>query len=174
MAVLLAGCGSPNTLRLGYEPAPMDVDCPGSVTVVRFQDSREREAVGVKNDGSSIYSAKPVNEWVSRAFYDQFQKLGCTMAYQEEDYRPMTDYVVRGEVLDAWIKEESVTDYTASLSMLVKVEKAGEGVVYEEKLNSSVERTVVPGSGKASEILQESLTDLVRPVVHKVARDQRE
>lgn len=171
VALLLGaqGCAAPNMINLKYTPMDVARPCATSITVVKFADERGKEEIGEKRDGTAFYPVQPVGEWVSKAFFEELKKSGCAMNWSQQDFGAQTEYVLTGTVREMWLRETSLTELSAEMTLNVRVTRGGERV-YEENLSSRVERTKVPASGNAADILEETLKEIVRPALDSALR----
>lgn len=166
--VAAVGCSTSNSVRLAYAPVKEGADaCTKSITVQRFEDARESDALGPKADGTKFYPSSSVADWVSKALYDELEQAGCMMAYHEAEYRPVTDYTVTGTITKVHLAEVSATQYEVELAMDVVMARNDEAV-YRESVVSQISKRVVPGKKNPGEILSEGLQELLRPVTAKI------
>ncbi|EPR37587.1 putative lipoprotein [Desulfovibrio sp. X2] len=169
LALVLAGCSTANMVNLKYKPVSEAGTCNGSVTVIKFADARGKDMIGQKSDGTYYYSVQPVGEWVSKAFFEELKKTGCAMNWSEQDFNSDTEYKLTGTIKDIWLKESSLTDYSARMAVNVVLTRGGTKV-YEENLYSNVSKTTTPGSSNSSDILQDALQDLIKTAMPAIKK----
>lgn len=161
LALLLAGCGTANMVKLTYKPLSEGGSCSSSVNVIKFSDARGTDELGVKSDGTYFYSVAPVGEWVSKGFFEELRKTGCAMSWSEQDFGTETDFKMTGTIKELWLKEISMSEYQANMTVNVVLSRAGKKI-YEENLYANVNKTVMPSGDSAANIMQEALQDLVK------------
>lgn len=161
LALLLTGCGTANMVKLTYKPVSEGGTCTSSVNVIKFVDARGTDEIGVKSDGTYFYSTTPVGEWVSKAFFEELKKVGCGMSWSEQDFGTDTDYKMTGTIKELWLKEMSLSEFQANMTVNVILTRAGKKV-YEENLYANVNKTVMPSGDSTTEIMQEAMQDLIK------------
>jgi hypothetical protein len=109
-------------------------------------------------------SKSPVNEWVTRALYDELKLSGCKAEYHDKmgDYN--TDFVVTGDVEKAYIKQDSATKYNVDISLKVNIFSDGQKVVGKTYRSNMTKRTAPSFSFKSS-VATQMLQDVMRVAV---------
>lgn len=157
--LLLSACGPSNNVRL-LPPPPLDASvlpAPNAprVSVVTFADKRtDQSALGVRRDNSAFVTSDDVAQWISRALADELARNGMQVTFalnvgQARSGNP--DYLVTGQVDEAWLRETSATDLATSLRVNYVLANR-QGRLLRESLSSSQSRTGLP-SGAAAENL---------------------
>ena len=167
LAIFLTACGPSNTVRL-LSPAPAVnpvLPAPNAprVTVVPFTDNRQDSTnLGVRRDGSAFVASDDLAQWVSR------QGVQVSYAMDENQARSGNpDYIVTGTVEQAWLREVSATELATSMRATYRLAPRS-GRVVKETLNSSQNRSGIPSSGAAEEIMLNSMRELVQPMARKI------
>lgn len=164
----LAGCGGSANPKLMYNTVTGPADsCPASFTVVEFSLKGDDSQVGENSDGEGIYTDDDISMWVTNALKRELQVNQCRTLVHDKEYYPISDFVILGSVDKLWVKQESLTDYNAQLTLTVTLKK-GNKVISTDTVEGNVDRTVVPGKSAVRDILEESLQDVLRSVVAKV------
>lgn len=159
-----------NVVSLKYKPAGVTLDdCPGSVSLIKFTDSRENEAVGESRKNEPFRSDIPVSEWVSKAFYDEMKNGGCQVEFHDKEYEFDTDYTIIGDITELYIKQVSLSKYTASVRIYVTVKKDGEKI-FGKSFASSREKKTVPSPGVNSKVLTELLQAQMLEMVPEIRK----
>lgn len=169
LALLLTGCGTANMVKLTYKPVSEGGTCGASVNVIKFADARGTDEIGVKSDGTYFYSTTPVGEWVSKSFFEELKKVGCGMSWSEQDFGTDTDYKLTGTIKELWLKEISMSEFQANMTVNVVLTRSGKKV-YEENLYANVSKTVVPSGDSATNIMQEAMQDLVKTAMPTIMK----
>ncbi|MDD4952430.1 MAG: hypothetical protein PHV85_07780 [Desulfovibrionaceae bacterium] len=165
---LLLACAAGNSVRLGYRVVGIEARAgDAELSLVAFKDGRGKKDIGVNSEGQAFYPDSSVAEWVGWSLYDELRAAGAKVKYHNLDTGFETDYVVGGEVLEVWVKQESATTYKAQVRAKVVVSRGGE-TVHIEKFQSEVERVVFPGSQRPAEVLTEALQGLVTEAARAV------
>ncbi len=102
-----------------------------------------------------------MGEWVSKAFFEELKKVGCGMSWSEQDFGTDTDYKMTGTIKELWLKEMSLSEFQANMTVNVILTRAGKKV-YEENLYANVNKTVMPSGDSTTEIMQEAMQDLIK------------
>ena len=164
------GCAQRTSIDLHYKPAGINIaSCPKTVSVVTLKDERPKEAIGEKENGKPFYSNDVVAEWVSRALYEELKTNGCGVEYHDKEYDFDTDYIIGGFLQETFVKQESLSSYSASLRLRIEVKKDGE-VVFGKNYVSTLTKTTVPTPGVNSKILTELLQGMMREVVPEIRK----
>ena len=162
---IFIGCASTATIDLIYHPVGVDVaPCKSSVAVVAFKDQRSSIAIGEKKDGQNIYGKPLAAEWISRALLEELKMAGCQAEYHDKGSDFNTDYIVTGEVKEAYFKQESISGFVADMKLRIVVNKSGKKIVGKE-FTSSIRKKTLPSSGAYNEVLSELLQGMMREVV---------
>lgn len=164
----LIGCGGKNTVDLRYAPAGINVaPCAKTISVVALEDKRKQTAVGETKDGDLFFGTTPVTEWVSKALYDELARSGCRVEYHEKEYDFDTDYTLVGEIEEIFVKQNSLTDYSASMRLKLDVKADGQKV-FGKSFATTYSKTAVLSPGVNSKVLTELLQGLMREVVPEI------
>jgi hypothetical protein len=162
------GCGGKNTVDLRYKPAGINVaPCAKAISVVELEDKREQTAVGETKDGDLFFGKTSVTEWVSKALYDELAKSGCRVEFHEKEYDFDTDYTLIGEIEELFVKQNSLTDYSASMRLKLNVKADGQKV-FGKSFATTYSKTAVVSPGVNSKVLTELLQGLMREVVPEI------
>ena len=160
--LLLSACGPSNNVRL-LPPPPLDASvlpAPNAprVSVVTFADKRtDQSALGVRRDNSAFVTSDDVAQWISRALADELARNGNP------------DYLVTGQVDEAWLRETSATDLATNLRVNYVLANR-QGRLLRESLSSSQSRTGLPSGAAAENLMLETLRDLVKPMAQKIVQ----
>ena len=176
-ALLFSACGPSNKVRL-LPPPPLDVSvlpAPNAprVSVVTFADKRQdQSALGVRRDKSAFVTGDDVAQWISRALADELARNGMQVTFalnvnQARSGNP--DYLVTGQVDEAWLRETSTTDLSTNLRVNYVLANR-QGRMLRESLNASQSRTGLPSGAAAENLMLETLRDLVKPMAQKIAQ----
>lgn len=79
------------------------------------------------------------------------------------------DYLVTGQVDEAWLRETSATDLATSLRVNYVLANR-QGRLLRESLSSSQSRTGLPSGAAAENLMLETLRDLVKPMAQKIVQ----
>ncbi|SDF48402.1 hypothetical protein [Desulfovibrio legallii] len=177
LTLLLAACGPSNTVRL-LAPPPLDgavLPTPNAprVTVVMFEDKRmDQTTLGQRRDKSAFVTGDNVPQWISKALADELARNGLQISYSvsvAEARKGNPDYLVTGQVDEAWINETSSTDMNTSLRVGYVLANRQARMV-RESLNASQSRTGLPSGSAADNLMLETLCDLVKPMARKIVQ----
>ena len=175
LALFLTACGPSNTVRL-ISPAPAVnpvLPAPNAprVTVVPFADKRQDTSnLGVRRDGSAFVASEDVAQWVSRGLADELRRQGVQVSYAMDESQARSgnpDYIVTGTLEQAWLREVSATELATSMRATYRLASRS-GRVTKETLNASQNRSGLPTSDAAEEIMVSSLRELVQPMARKI------
>lgn len=165
---IVISCAGKATIDLVYHTVGADVSpCKSSVAVVALEDQRSSVAVGERRDGQQIYGKPFAAEWISRALAEELEMAGCEVEYHDKGSDFNTDYLVTGEVKEAYFKQESMSGFVADMRLRIVVNKGGEKVLGKE-FKSTVRKNTLPSSGAYTEVLSELLQTMLREVVPDV------
>ncbi len=174
----LAACGPGNTVRLVYapvgEPLLPQPDAP-RVTVVKFDDKRSQQAVGVLRNGASIAPGSTVADWAARSLGDELTRLGPQVSYSPTRAAAKAagaPFTVTGVVHEVWLKEVNPAVMTAAVRLTVTL-TGKDGTIYAENLSSTQERTGMASSSAAESLLADTLRDVLLPAAQKIASHLR-
>ncbi len=168
---LLSACAS-NTVRLLYspsEPGTLPASSSKRVTVVMFEDKRDKQAIGVRGNGTPFASSSSVIDWVSRSVGDALLKQGIQVSFattMAEARRAKPDYIVSGAVNEVWLQEGSAASVTATIRLNIQMAD-DKTTVYSENLSSNQERKVLT-SGDLENLLASTLRDITGPAARKM------
>lgn len=164
----LISCAGKSAVDLRYQPAGIDMaPCSKSISVVELEDSRDRTAVGETNEGKLFFGKSSVSEWISKALYDELAKSGCRVEYHEKEYEFETDYTLIGEIEEVYVKQKSLTDYSASMRLRIAVKADGKKV-FGKSFSSTFDKTTVPSPGVNSKVLTGLLQGLMKEMVPEI------
>jgi hypothetical protein len=141
--------------------------CAKTISVVALEDKREQTAVGETKDGNLFFGKISVTEWVSKALYDELAKSGCRVEFHDKEYEFDTDYTLVGEIEELFVKQNSLTEYSASMRLKLDVKADGQKVFGKSFVTSYSKKTVF-SPGVNSKVLTELLQGLMREVVPEV------
>jgi hypothetical protein len=162
---IIISCAAKATIDLVYHPVGVDVSpCKSSVAVVALEDQRSSVAVGERKDGQQIYGKPFAAEWISRALVEELKMTGCKVEYHDKGSDFTADYLVTGEVKEAYFKQESMSGFVGDMRLRIVVNKGGEKVLGKE-FKSTVSKKTLPSSGAYTEVLSELLQTMLREVV---------
>lgn len=174
MLVGLGGCMPKDTVRLMYtsaEPSVLPSPTAPHVAVVLLEDKRGQDAIGVRSNGGSFQPGSPVAEWVSRSLADELSRKGPQVSYAPTNQLAQSaqpDYIVTGSVDEVWVKEISATTYSAVVRIKLSMANR-QGVVFAEGLSASQEKSGIPTSALAENVLTETLRDVLKAAAAKLA-----
>jgi hypothetical protein len=150
---------------LEYEPAGIDpAPCSKSVAIVTFEDKRDVEAIGESGKGEKFYSKTPVNEWISRALYDELRRAGCNAQYHSKMGDYGADFTVAGEVQQAYIKQDSAVKYNVDIVLKVDIYSGGKKIA-GKTYNSSMAKNTSPSFSFKTSVATQMLQDVMREAV---------
>lgn len=175
--LLLSACGPSNNVRL-LPPPPLDASvlpAPNAprISVVTFGDQRQdQSALGVRRDKSAFVTGDDVSQWISRALADELARNGMQITFalnvsQARSGNP--DYLVTGQVDEAWLSEASATDISTHLRVSYALANR-QGRLLRESLNASQSRSGLPSGAAAENLMLETLRDLVKPMAQKIVQ----
>jgi len=164
----LIGCSGKNAVDLRYAPAGINVaPCAKTISVVALADKREQIAVGETKDGNPFFGKTSVTEWVSKALYDELAKSGCRVEFHDKEYAFDTDYTLVGEIEELFVKQKSLTDYSASMRLKLDVKADGQKV-FGKSFATTYSKTTIVSPGVNSKVLTELLQGMMREVVPEI------
>lgn len=170
--VLLAGCAS-NSVRLLYSPSdPGSLPAPSAkqVVVVMFDDKRDNQSLGIRNNGTVFAASSSVPDWVSRSLGDALFKLGTPVSYamtMAEAKRAKPAYIVTGVIHEVWLQEQSATSINATIRLTVTM-NTERGTVLTETMTASQERKGVLTSSDIENLLVDTLRGITGPMARKI------
>ncbi len=161
---------SSDQIELKYEMAGIDeATCTKSVAIVTFEDKRDDVGIGESGKGKKFYSKNPVNEWFTRALYDELKRTGCKTEYHDKDGEFGTDFTIAGVVEEAYIIQKSMTKYHVTMRLNLSIYQDGKKLL-GKTFSINLERTTAPSfsfnNKLATQMLQEMMRDIV-PQLHK-------
>lgn len=164
------GFAGSDQIDLRYEAAGIEAaTCSKSVSIITFEDKREDEAIGVSGRGRRFYGRNPVNEWVTRALYDELKQTGCKVEYHDTDGDHDTDFTIVDIVEEAFIRQNSMTKYHVTMRLNIRIKQDGKQVL-GKTFSSNLEQRTGPSfnfnSGVATRMLQGMMREVV-PELHK-------
>lgn len=155
--IVPSGWAGNNVVTLKYKAAGITMDdCAGSVSMIKFVDSRENKAVGESRKGEAFNSDISVSEWISKAFYDEMKNGGCRIEFHDKEYDFDTDFTITGDITELFIKQVSLSKYKASIRIYITVKVNGEKI-FGKAFSSVREKKTVPSPGVNSKVLTELL-----------------
>jgi hypothetical protein len=167
---VIFGCAPQTRVDLVYQPSGFRVSpCQKSLSIVTFKDSREKKTVGETQRGLPIYANDSVSNWISRAFYDQLDRSGCTVEYHDRGAMFDTDYVLTGDIKELTVIQMSHTEYDGRLRLNVVVQADGKQVFSKEYVSALTKKTL-----PSSEIPKETLTELLQGLIQEALSDLRD
>lgn len=171
----LTACGPGNTVRLLPAPALEASSLPAptapSICVVNFKNDRKNPGIiGERRDGSSFSANEDVETWISRYLADELARKGYRVTFALtaiEGRNSAPDYLVTGIVNEVWLKENSATEMSAQMRISCTLANR-KGKLWTELCNSNQTKTGFPFSEAADVLLQDTLEELVKPVIQKI------
>lgn len=171
----LTACGPGNTVRLLPAPALEASSLPAptapSICVVNFKDERKTPAIiGERRDGTSFSANENVDTWISRYLADELARKGYRVTFALtaiEGRNSAPDYLVTGIVNEVWLKENSATAMSSQMRISCTLANR-KGKLWTELCNSNQTKTGLPFSETADVLLQDTLQDLLKPIVQKI------
>ena len=161
----LTGCAKRTTIELQFAPTGINLEpCPGTIAVVEVADKRTRSAIGVTHGGSEFFARTSVTAWVSRAFADELTAGGCQVQLHPRMMEFDTDFVVTGDLLEVFITQRSVTDYTATMRLRIVATSGGKNV-FAKTFNSTFNQTTAPSPGVNVRALSRLLQGMMRELL---------
>jgi len=159
------GFAASSTIDLEYEAAGIEeARCSKSVAVITFEDKRDKKVIGESGKGKKFYGKNPVNEWVTRALYDELKRTGCKAEYHDKDGNYNTDFTITGVVEKAFIKQKSMTKYQVTMRIYLNINQGGEKVLGKSYV-SNLTKTTVPSFSFNNKVATETLQGMMREVV---------
>ena len=143
----------------GIEPAT----CSNSVAISTFQDNRTESWIGESGRGKKFQSNPPVNEWITRALYDELKSVGCQVEYHDTAGDFGTDAIITGIVEQAYIKQDSWTKYNVDMRLQILITMGNKKIT--RTYRSTMTKRTVPGFSFNSNVATESLQDVMRGAV---------
>ncbi len=169
-----AACGPNNSVPLSYPeekagvlPAP---DAP-RVAVVIFDDKRTQAHLGKRSDDTTFVGTSSVPEWMSRSFAEALRAKGLQVSFANslsEAQNSGTAFIVSGVVREAVLTEVSVAELRASMQAEITM-RSSKGILMKESLSASQSETGLISTSTATHLLQNTVQELLRPGVNKVA-----
>jgi len=160
LPLLMAGCLRSNTIKLTYATVETPIECPGKAVVYRFEDLRkDREQLGLHENGSAIVTTSDIGDWVGWAIFDELMAAGCDTKYRTitvADDIP----VITGEILDVSLDQTGSTTFRGKVALNLRIRKSGRDV-HVEKFISEVEDIVLPGYGSQSDLMAAALQGVI-------------
>ncbi|MDR2851254.1 MAG: hypothetical protein LBV65_04390 [Desulfovibrio sp.] len=172
--LLLAACGPSNNVRLIFPPPPDTAVLPASnaprVSVVAFTDKRvDRSSLGARRDNTAFLSDTDPAQWISRAFADEMARSGMQISYAatvNEARKGNPDFLVTGEMDEAFLREVSATELSATLRVSYAVANRQARIMHDS-INAGQTRTGLPSSGATENLMLDTLKDLIKPMARK-------
>ncbi len=174
LTCLCAACGPSNTVPLTYpvkEDAILPAPSAPRVAVVIFDDKRTQAHLGQRSDSTTFVGTTSVTEWMSRSFAEALRTRGMQVSLantlQEAQASGMT-YIITGAVNEAVLNEASMAELQAKMQAEFTVRGAS-GVLIKESIAASQSTAGLITTGTATELMQNTVQELLRPAVEKVA-----
>ena len=153
-----------DTVDLRYESGGLELaPCSKSVAIITFEDNRKNTAIGESGKGKKFHSQNSVNEWVTRALYDELKSIGCTVEYHDMMGDFNTDATITGSVEEAYIKQNSWTKYNVNIRLRLDITTGNEKS--SKAFRSSMTKTTVPSFSFNAGVAAESLQNVMREAV---------
>jgi len=178
LVCVLGGCIPKDSVNLSYHPVtPSVLPSPSAprVTVVLFEDKRGKQEIGVRQNQTPFTTSASVTQWVSRALADELSRMGPQVSFALNTQMAQSaapDYIITGSVEDVWLKESSPATYSATVSIRFSMADRS-GVVYAERLSATQEKTGLPNSSIAVEVLTEALREVLGVAASKISEATR-
>jgi len=168
----LNACGPGATVRLLHRPADapqIPASTAPSISVTQLKDTRPSPYIGMRRDDTPFVPNGSPAEWVTKSLADALARQGMRVTYAkdiEEARASQSQYTLTGELQEAWIREVSRTELSASVKTLITI--AGpKGTLLNEGATASQSKQGVPSGSAAEELLYNTLQDLVQRVALK-------
>ena len=110
-------------------------------------------------------SRQAVQKWEAGTSRPDLDNLAALARY----FNVTLDYLVTGQVDEAWLRETSATDLATSLRVNYVLANR-QGRLLRESLSSSQSRTGLPSGAAAENLMLETLRDLVKPMAQKIVQ----
>lgn len=173
MLLMVAGCASGGIVPLHYTPVQaVRGDCPGVVSLIKFEDARADEVLGRTDKDQPIRAAGDLGEWVARAVFTEMSNDDCDVRYHEMEGAFPADAVLKGQVLRASLEPTGKTAWKAVLQVRFELLRDGR-TIYAEKGFAEVEKPVLPGVASREDLLDEALGGVIDVVLPSVMRELR-
>ncbi len=177
MALMVFGCAQ-NNVRLLYNPAtPANVPSVTAprVTVVVFDDQRNRVDIGVRKDGTPFQPGSNVAEWVSYSLADELTRQGAqvsiaTSRQQAEAANP--EYMVHGLIERVWLTEKNISNYEAAIRLQIHIYSRNKTPAIKN-IGAQQDKTGVPGARLAEETLSSTLADVLKDASSRIMAEIR-
>ncbi len=174
LTCLCAACGPNNTVPLTY-PVKEDAVLPSPsaprVAVVIFDDKRTQAHLGQRSDSTTFVGTTSITEWMSRSFAEALRTRGMQVSLAntlQEAQSSGMNYIITGAVNEAQLSEVSMAELRASMQAEFAV-RNNQGVIMKENIAASQSTAGLITTGTASELMQSTVQELLRPAVEKVA-----
>lgn len=174
LLVGVGGCMPKDTVRLMYasaEPTALPAPTAPHVAVVLLEDKRGQEPIGVRSNGDAFLPGSPVAEWVSRSLADELSRKGPQVSYAptiQLAQSAQPNYIITGTVDEVWVKEINAATYSAVVRIKLTMANR-QGVVFAEGLSATQEKSGIPSSALAENVLTETLRDVLKAAAAKLA-----
>jgi|GEM_PF-982532 len=164
MGYVSIGFAASETVELRYELAGIEpATCSKSVAIVTFEDHRKNTAIGESGRGKQFLSENPVNEWVTRALYEELKSIGCTVENHDTKGNFNTDATITGSVEEAYIKQDSWTKYNVNMRLQMEISIGNEKI--GKTFRSSMTKRTVPAFSFNSRVATQMLQGVMREAV---------
>jgi hypothetical protein len=170
----VTGCMPKDSVRLVYAPAASAVlPAPTAprIAVVLFEDQRGKADIGAKKDGKAFVPGSQVAEWISRSLADELSRKGPQVSYAPSIQLAQSaqpDFLVTGAVEEVWIKETNLASYSATVRINIRLATRN-GVIFNQTLSSTQEKTGVPGARLVESVLTETVREVLSSAAAKIA-----
>lgn len=173
MLLMITGCASGGIVPLHYTPVQaVKGDCPGVVSLIKFEDERTSEELGWTKEGEPVRAAGDLGEWVARAVFTEMANDDCDVRYHEMEGAFPADAELKGQVLRASLEPTEKTAWKAVLQVRFELLRDGK-TIYAEKGFAEVEKPVLPGVASREELLDEALGGVIDVVLPSIMRELR-
>ncbi|MDD6180920.1 MAG: hypothetical protein PUB01_02445 [Desulfovibrionaceae bacterium] len=171
---LLAACGPSNTVMLAApaEISPANTAQPG-IALVRFEDQRGKNTLGVRADKSHFFAADPVDEWFSKTLADGLNRAGMHVIYVRsvaEAVHHNPAYILTGSLDELWITESSRTNMSARIRAHFTLAHGDQNVSREMVRTERESTNVLFSSSAASTLIDSTMSDFCDVMVEKIRR----
>lgn len=169
LLVFVAGCGKDYSIPLVYPVIQMqNATCDATLAVANFKDLRGQSEIG--DDGKFPYYAEinTPGEWVADAVASELKARGCTLETADPGTPFASPVVVKGDVLNMYLKKTSPIDYELTMKIDVRVEAKGRKVWNKQREGSWQKTFVNPVGSKEEEFLRTSLQDLLAGILPEI------
>jgi hypothetical protein len=165
----ICACGKDYSVPLSYPVIAAQGDtCDARLAVAEFQDKRGRNEIG--DDGKFPYypEMRTPGQWVSDAVISELKARGCTIEVAAPGTPFASPLIVRGDVLNIYLKKNSAIDYELTMKIDVQVENQGRRIWNKQREGAWQKTFVNPVGSKEEEFLRTSLQDLLSGILPEI------